>query len=295
MSLSRAGGLERCSVANGVRLRTVFGCERCSSRHARTLFGSSRAWRRVSILGDQVEHKGNSPALAPAVLGARLVQLPLHPQRLWRAGFADLSACREPPSAGGPSLRTYVLARHPDNHPKRRSTRLRPGPRIHAARGRSRAPRPRPGAYAASAIHPTRAGLPCLREPAGTHQTQGTPHPWESGRSTARRVPGHRRRLRIGRVWRRLRRRARRPARSPVKRGPGPPSPDRADPPTWPAAARGAVAGAAGLHLARGSTPSPPAGFDRAGRTRLRAGRLGHTQIARGRSVPEVGRTAAGG
>lgn len=205
------------------------------------------------------------------------VQVTLQPQRLCRANSAGFRRAGRLPSAGGPSLRTYVLAHH--SHPgpnQRRSPRLRPGPRIHPARGRSRAPRPRPGAYAAPRIHSICGGPTGRREPAGTHQTQGTPRPRESGRSSARRVPGHRRGLRVGRVWRSLRRRAARLVLGRRGKRPGPSPSGGATWATGLPSAGCAGADTTSLHLTRGSTPSLPAGSDRARRTWLRAGRLGH-------------------
>jgi hypothetical protein len=210
----------------------------------------------------------------------RRVQVSLHAKWLCRAGIQGFPGSRRLPSAGGPSLRTYVLADHKHTEAKnRRSQRLRPGSRIHAARGRPRAPRPRRRADAAPRTSSIRSGRHGSCEPAGTHQTQETPRPWRSGRSTARRVPGHRRSLRIGRFWRRLRRRHARPAgrRTGDTRPPasdGAPSAGRRPPPGR------AAAVPASLHLTRGSTASLPAGCDRARRTRLRAGRLGHTASA---------------
>lgn len=208
------------------------------------------------------------------------MQLPLQDDWLWPAGFHRLLRSGRDPSGGSPSLRTYVLADHSEAHPPdRRSPCPRPGPRLHAARGRSRDPRPRRRAYAAPRIHSTCGGPRGRRSSAGTPQTQGTPRPWRSGRSTARRVPGHRRGLRVGRVlWRSIRRGGAHLDRD-----------GRTDSATSPPGGGRSVARlptpevAAGvptsLHLARGSTASLPTGCDRAGRTRLTAGRLGRDQL----------------
>jgi hypothetical protein len=219
------------------------------------------------------------------------MQVALQADRLRPAKFRDISPVGWLPSGRGPSLRTYVLAGHPNTHPTdRRSACLRPGTRFHAARGRPRDPRPRRRAYAAPRILSTCDGPTGRRSPAGTPQTQGTPRSWRSGRSTARRVPGHRRGMRVGRVvWRHLRHRRARPAGAGRSHS-GTSAQDGARPASELPAQGVAAAVPASLHLTRGSTASLPAGCDRAGRTRLRAGRLGHI---RWEVRPGMGRTTA--